>query len=133
MENYQEFFSHAQLYTQVHAKPNQVQIKTIEEHYQKHFKEAQKEESKDNKQQDGESPSMSSPNKQLNVLSQVTNSYVAPSLESKGEYMQMDGITQGSFQNGQQQMPSSMGNQPKAAPKKANAAADSKKKWMRRI
>lgn len=38
---------------------------------------------------------------------------------------QMEGITQSSF--------ASQVNQPKAAPKKANAAADSKKKWMRRI
>jgi hypothetical protein len=47
-------------------------------------------------------------------------------MEAKGDFMnQMDGITQGSF--------APQVNQPKAAPKKANAAADSKKKWMRRI
>jgi ubiquitin-conjugating enzyme E2 S len=30
MEDYQEFFSHAKLYTGVHAKPNQTQLKMIE-------------------------------------------------------------------------------------------------------
>jgi hypothetical protein len=39
---------------------------------------------------------MSSPGKP-SVLSQVTNSYVAPTIEGKGDFMQMDGITQGSF------------------------------------
>ena len=74
---------------------------------------------------DGASPSMSSPGKQFSVLSQVTNSYVAPTMEAKGDFMsQMDGMNN---------VPSAQVNQPKAVPKKANAAADSKKKWMRRI
>lgn len=46
MENYQEFFSHAKLYTGVHARPTIAQAKMIEQHYQLHFKEAKKEELK---------------------------------------------------------------------------------------
>jgi len=96
MENYQEFFSHAKLYTNVHAKPNQTQLKNIEQHYSQHYREAKKEEVKNH--QDGTGVLGQSPGKQMSVLSQVTNSYVAPNMEAKGDFMnQMDGITQGSF------------------------------------
>jgi len=33
MENYEGFFSHAKLYTSVHAKPTAAQAKLIEQHY----------------------------------------------------------------------------------------------------
>ena len=48
MENYDDFFNNARLYTSVHAKPNQAQSKLIEQHLAQHSKcEEKKQESED--------------------------------------------------------------------------------------
>ncbi len=45
MENYEDFFRNAKVYTQVHAKPTHNQQKIIEQHLASHYK-ANKEEQK---------------------------------------------------------------------------------------
>lgn len=44
MENYDEFFRNAKVYTQVHAKPSQAQLKLMEQHMAAHYKASAKEE-----------------------------------------------------------------------------------------
>lgn len=44
MENYDEFFRNAKVYTQVHAKPSQAQLKIMEQHFAAHYKANVKEE-----------------------------------------------------------------------------------------
>ena len=42
MENYDDFFNNARLYTSVHAKPSQIQAKLIEQHQAQHGKGEEK-------------------------------------------------------------------------------------------
>lgn len=46
MENYEDFFNNARLYTSVHAKPTPLQVKLIEQHIANHYKDAKAEERK---------------------------------------------------------------------------------------
>lgn len=50
MENYDDFFKNAKVYTQVHAKPSINQQKMIEHHMAAHYKANTKEESKQHHQ-----------------------------------------------------------------------------------
>lgn len=43
MENYDDFFNNARLYTSVHAKPTPSQVKLIEQHIASHYKVAKEE------------------------------------------------------------------------------------------
>lgn len=46
MENYDDFFRNAKVYTQVHARPSHAQQKIIEQHMALHYKANNKEEIK---------------------------------------------------------------------------------------
>lgn len=69
MENYDDFFNNARLYTSVHAKPTQAQSKLIEQHHALHSKgEEKKQESEDVEMQQEFGKETTA------VLSQLTNS-----------------------------------------------------------
>jgi Ubiquitin-conjugating enzyme len=53
MENYDDFFNNARLYTSVHAKPTPAQMKLIEQHIATHYKAA-KEEKKQEETSEGD-------------------------------------------------------------------------------
>lgn len=122
MENYDDFFNNARLYTQVHARPTHAQVKMIEQHNSIHNNkgEEKKMEEDGGQQEIGREATGG-------VLSQLTNSFLpTASMESKGENFSMDGMPS--------QAKSAMGSgAANPALKKAQAAADPKKKWMRRI
>ena len=51
MESYDDFFRNAKVYTQVHAKPSQAQLRLIDQHYAAHYKMNSKEEQKQQQNQ----------------------------------------------------------------------------------
>jgi hypothetical protein len=70
MENYDDFFNNARLYTQVHAKPNHNQLKLIEQHNAIHNKGGAAEE----KKQEEDAPMQHEFGRETTgVLSQLTN------------------------------------------------------------
>ncbi len=116
MENYDDFFNNARLYTSVHARPTPAQAKLIEQHNAIHSKGEEKKMEEDDQEIGREATG--------GVLSQLTNSFLpTTSIEGKGENFSMDGMPA---------VKSAMGAN-NGAIKKAPAAADPKKKWMRRI
>jgi Ubiquitin-conjugating enzyme len=119
MESYEDFFSNARLYTSVHARPTQEQQKLIEQHMASHYKAVAAEERKQEQEshQFGQETTGG-------VLSQLTNSFLpTTAAEGKGENFACDGMP--TFSKPQSGMAPSL--------KKVPAAADPKKKWMRRI
>ena len=122
MESYEDFFSNAKLYTSVHAKPSMAQLKLIEQH-KEIIRKISGTAVEEQKQEDSQQQQFGQ--EALGVLSQLTNSMLpTTAIEGKGENFATDG------------MPSAFAKPAGAANpslKKAAAAADPKKKWMRRI
>ena len=122
MENYDDFFNNARLYTSVHAKPTQAQSKLIEQHLTLHGKgEEKKQESEDVEMQQEFGKETTA------VLSQLTNSQFlqTAAIEGKGENFGNEGLSMSTKQTGAGAVNPTL--------KKVAAVADPKKKWMRRI
>lgn len=87
MENYQDFFNNAKVYTQVHARPTAAQQKLIEQLRQ------QASQSEERKNDDNGDVQMFGQEATGGVLTQLTNSVLpTTAIEGKGESFATDGI-----------------------------------------
>jgi ubiquitin-conjugating enzyme E2 S len=85
MENYDDFFNNARLYTQVHARPTQAQAKLIEQHNAIHNCKGEEKKMEEDAEIGREATG--------GVLSQLTNSFLpTAAVEGKGENFSMDGM-----------------------------------------